>query len=229
MRLFRPFMLALALGLARTASADAGLLADLHQAAPEANPAVLQLAVQAVQCAASTGQPASGRLAVIDYSRPSDQPRLWVFDLIQHTLLFQELVAHGRNSGDNIAQHFSNDSGSLASSIGLFRTSETYNGDNGYSLRMDGLEPGFNDHARERAIVMHGAAYVDPGIVHTLGRLGRSWGCPAIPKRVAKQVIDTLKQGQFLFSYCPDPHWLNSSHYLNCGGTHATVASADTR
>jgi len=225
MRLFTATLLALTLISAHDAQGATGLATALSKAAPDADPAVLQLAVAAVDCAAAEGNTASARLAVIDYSRPSTLPRLWVFDLEHQTLLFQELVAHGRNSGDNQARYFSNEPGSLASSIGLFRTSETYIGDNGYSLRMDGLEPGFNDRARERAIVMHGASYVTPDIAHSLGRLGRSWGCPAIRRSVAKPLIDALKQGQYLFSYYPDPHWLNTSHYLNCHGSHDTVAS----
>jgi hypothetical protein len=153
---------------------------------------------------------------VIDYSRPSTQPRLWVFDLGQPRLLYDEYVAHGRGSGDNFAERFSNDEGSLESSLGLFATAETYIGDNGYSLRMDGLEPGINDHARSRLLVMHGAWYVDPLLALKQGRLGRSYGCPALRPQVAHAVIDSLKQGQLLFAYYPDRAWLAHSHFLDC-------------
>jgi len=200
------------------------LPAALHRAAPALDPAVLELALRARQCAMEQGQPASDRLGVIDYSRPSIQPRLWVFDLNLGKLLHQELVAHGRNSGDNYARDFSNADGSLASSLGLFRTLDPYQGHNGYSLRMEGLEPGINDHAMQRAIVIHGASYVSNATARREGRLGRSWGCPAVPLAAAPRVIDALKGGQYLFAYYPDPQWLESSPYLHCAG--ATLAGA---
>jgi hypothetical protein len=190
--------------------------AMLVKAAPTANPKVIELAVSAIECAAAHGMSRSDRLAIIDYSLPSTQPRLWVFDLNSGRLLYRELVAHGRNSGDNYAQHFSNGLGSLQSSLGLFRTLDTYTGNNGYSLRMDGLDVGFNDKALQRAIVMHGAPYVDVGLSHTQGRIGRSWGCPAVNAGIARQLIDTLKGGQFIFSYYPDRQWLAASQYLHC-------------
>ncbi|MBL6751883.1 MAG: murein L,D-transpeptidase catalytic domain family protein [Nevskia sp.] len=190
----------------------------LEEAAPAANPEVLHLAAQAAACAVKQGVPAAGRLAVIDYTRPSDQARLWVFDLEQHKLLFQELVAHGRNSGGNFAQRFSNDTGSLESSLGLFRMLDAYSGNNGVSLRMAGLEPGVNDRALERNLVIHGAPYVSPYIAASTGRVGRSWGRPAVRKEVARPLIDALKGGQLLFAYYPDRHWLESSRFLHCGG-----------
>lgn len=193
------------------------LLTQVTAAAPNADPAVLALALHARTCAIRRGlAKAESRLAVIDYSRPSTQPRLWVFDLGQPRLLYDEYVAHGRGSGDNFAERFSNDDGSLQSSLGLFSTAETYIGDNGYSLRMDGLEPGINDHARSRLLVMHGAWYVDPLLALKQGRLGRSYGCPALRPQVAHAVIDSLKQGQLLFSYYPDRTWLAHSHFLDC-------------
>ena len=190
------------------------LLAALASAAPTADTGVLALALRARSCA--TGAAATMRLAIIDYSRPSTEHRLWVFDLRQPRLLYSEYVAHGRNSGENLATHFSNRDGSLQSSLGLFRTAETYEGDNGYSLRMDGLEPGINDRARERALVMHGAWYVDPLQALKQGRLGRSLGCPALRPQVAHALIDTLKDGQLLFAYYPDRDWLARSKLLDC-------------
>lgn len=207
-------------------AAEASLAAALQKLAPSANPQVIDLALKATDCAAASGMPPSDRLAVIDYSRPSTEPRLWVFDLAQRKLLFQELVAHGKNSGDNLATHFSNKPESLESSLGLFRTMQPYDGHNGYSLRMTGLEPGTNDKALERAIVIHGASYVDSGAAGKLGRIGRSWGCPAVRKAIAKQLIDTLKNGQYVFSYYPDQQWLASSPYLKCANTR--MASAAT-
>ncbi|HEY6942342.1 murein L,D-transpeptidase catalytic domain family protein [Dokdonella sp.] len=197
-----------------TAVVDAGMLSRL---AADADPHVLELALASMRCAQAAGAGAdANRLAVIDYSRSSLQPRLWIFDLEQRRLLYNELVAHGQGSGDDIPTRFSNDDGSHASSLGLFLTRDTYRGHNGLSLRMQGLEPGFNDAAMSRAIVMHGAAYVNADRGRQLGRLGRSWGCPALRSAVAAPVIDVLKGGQFVFSYYPDQDWLTRSALLHC-------------
>ena len=183
------------------------------------NADVLDLALGAVSCGIASGDlQAPPTLTLIDYSLPSTTPRLWVFDLRTGKVLFTELVAHGRNSGDNMATRFSDLAESRETSIGLFRTADTYVGHNGYSLRLDGLEPGFNGNARERAIVMHGAPYVDSGIAKANGRLGRSWGCPALREAVARQVIDTVRGGGVIFSYYPDATWLKTSRFLNCRG-----------
>lgn len=192
------------------------LLKTLSRAAPQANPKVIGLALSALECATAQGLSPSRSLTVIDYSLPSTTPRLWVFDIARGTLLFEELVAHGRNSGENYAESFSNTNGSLQSSLGLFLTKETYAGRNGYSLRMDGLEVGFNDNAMERAIVFHGADYVNTKFINKQGRIGRSLGCPAVRNGIAKKVIDTIKGEQFLFSYYPDQRWLADSQFLNC-------------
>lgn len=191
--------------------------ASLAQLAPSADPAVIELALGAMRCAQAEGTGVDARrLAVIDYSRSSLQPRLWVFDLAAHTLAYEELVAHGQGSGGDVPTTFSNDDGTHASSLGLFVTRDTYTGHNGYSLRMQGLEPGINDAAMARAIVMHGAAYVNADAGKHMGRLGRSWGCPALRQAIAKPVIDVLKDGQFVFSYFPDQHWLTRSALLKC-------------
>jgi len=207
--------------------APAPTLAErLALAAPDADPEVLALAVQAQRCAVGSGavDPVE-RLAVIDYSRPSTEPRLWVFALADARLLYVEHVAHGKGSGANLATEFSNVEGSLQSSLGLFSTAETYVGGNGYSLRMDGLEPGVNDRARERLLVMHGADYVDPQQALRQGRLGRSFGCPAVRSGIAREMIDTLKGGQLLFAYYPDTRWLQGSRFLGCDQP-AKIASA---
>lgn len=211
-------MMALAGGTtaARAETAPQELVETLTRLAPAANPKVIRLALEATACAAANGVGQPDRLAVIDYSRPSTERRLWVFDLAKRRLMFEELVAHGKNTGDNYARSFSNKMNSLATSIGLFRTLEPYQGSNGYSLRMDGLDPGFNDNALKRAIVIHGAPYVAPSFAEAHGRLGRSWGCPAVRAAVAQKIIDVLKGGQFVFSYYPDNRWLQSSPFLNC-------------
>jgi L,D-transpeptidase catalytic domain len=184
-------------------------------------PQVLRLALRAAGEALSQGVAHTGLLTIVDYSRPSTEPRLWVLDLARKVILFEELVAHGKGSGDDTATSFSNLPGSHASSLGLFRTAEVYRGQHGHSLRLDGLEPGFNDLARERAIVMHGAAYVNEQISKRLGRLGRSFGCPAVRESVARPLIDVIKNGSLLFVYYPDHRWLRTSKFLN--GAEATV------
>lgn len=193
------------------------------------DPQVLSLADEAVQCAAERGLGVGARrLAVIDYSRPSLEPRLWVYELPSHRLLYTELVAHGKGSGGDVATAFSNAEGSRQSSLGLFLTGEAYVGGNGYSLRLRGLEPGVNDRAMARAVVIHGAPYVDPQIGRRLGRLGRSWGCPAVRPQIARPLIDTLKGGSFVFAYYPDPAWLSRSTFLGCRKP-ARAAARDLR
>jgi hypothetical protein len=198
------------------AAGKPALAADLAKVAPDLNRAVLQGALDAMQCAIRHGAGSAERLAVIDFSLPSSERRLWIFDLQTRSLLLQDLVAHGQGSGDNLAKAFSNREGSHQSSIGLFRTSESYFGKHGYSLRMDGLEPGINDKARERAIVIHAADYVDESWVDRQGRIGRSQGCPAVNPEVAALVVDSLKGGQFMFAWYPDENWLATSSFLNC-------------
>ncbi|MEA2694599.1 MAG: hypothetical protein QOJ16_3986 [Acidobacteriota bacterium] len=166
------------------------------------SPKVLRAALDAVACARSRG--VSGRkdlLTVIDYSLPSSEPRLWVLDLAHGKVLFHDLVAHGAGSGDNYARQFSNTMDSRQTSLGLFLTEGTYEGGNGYSLRLRGLDPGVNDQAEARNIVMHGAWYVSAEHVREHGRLGRSWGCPALSVEEARPVIETVKGGSFVYAY----------------------------
>lgn len=196
------------------ASADARLMAAaLSAQAPGLSPQALVLAVQALENAHSGSmlKVAPRALAVIDFSLPSTQKRLWIFNLESRVLLYEEWVAHGRNTGDNMAVRFSNVNESHMSSLGGFQAGATYHGRNGYSLRLHGLEPGFNDQAYARAIVIHGAPYVSQDIIRSQGRLGRSWGCPAVRSAVARPLIDTLANNAFLFSFYPDRQWLNQS------------------
>lgn len=191
------------------------LIATLRAKAPTLRADVLRLALGGAGCAAEDGfVRRKDLLTVIDYSMPSTQPRLFVFDLAKKTLLFRELVAHGKNSGANRTSFFSNENGSLATSIGLFVTADTYIGGNGYSLRLRGLDNGYNDRAMERAIVMHGASYVNNVISKSMGRIGRSWGCPAVRKEVARELIDTVKGGSPIFAYYPDKSFLAKSRFV---------------
>lgn len=174
---------------------DAGSLGGI-------NPHVFAAALEAAAAAVEKGlanDPAT--LTVIDFTRPSTEKRMWVFDVRTHALLFYDLVSHGRGSGKTLATAFSNDASSNMTSLGLYRTAETYLGHNGYSLRLDGLDRGLNDNARSRAIVVHGAPYVNAATAKANGYLGRSLGCPAVRPEIAHQLIDTIKGGGLLFAY----------------------------
>ena len=163
---------------------------------------VLDAAVKAYDDAIRRGVvERSGLLTIIDYTRPSIEPRLWVLDLKVGRVIFHELVAHGRGSGDNLTRAFSNLPGSLMTSLGLFVTDASYVGRNGYSLRLRGLEAGVNDRAFDRAIVVHGAPYVSREIAGQLGRLGRSLGCPAVRTDIARALIDTISGGTVFYAY----------------------------
>jgi hypothetical protein len=200
---------------ATNANSDS-LVPSLLRQAPGLRAEVLRLALKAADAAAEKGLVARRNLlTVIDYSLPSSEPRLFIFDVVRRKLLFRELVAHGRNSGGDHASFFSNSPGSLASSVGLFVTATTYNGGNGYSLRLKGLEEGVNDMAWDRLIVLHGAHYVSQEAIRVLGRLGRSWGCPAVRPEIAQKIIDTIRGGSPLFAYYPEKSWLTHSAFVN--------------
>ena len=192
--------------------ADEPLATALAQAAPQANPRVIKLATRALRCVRRTQ--AVHTLSVIDYSLPSTTPRLWVFDLAKRALLFHVLVAHGSNTGGQYAKHFSNREGSHMSSLGTFVTDGTYVGHNGYSLRLKGLDGRFNDQAEKRDIVIHGARYVSRRFARAEGRLGRSWGCPAVREAVAKTLINTIRRQSVVFAYFPDPAFLHGAPTL---------------
>jgi len=189
----------------------------MRSLAPELSPRVVSRAARALACTDDPALRDARILAVIDYALPSTERRLWVFDRRERRLLFHELVAHGKNSGGDYATRFSNTNGSRQSSLGLFRAAETYVGGNGYSLRLDGLDPGVNDRARKRLIVIHGAWYVGEEHARRYGRLGRSWGCPALEPALARPIIDTLKNGAAVFVSAEDAGWLR--HEADrCGG-----------
>ena len=185
---------------------------------------VLDLALQAYQCGERERRFDRPVLTVIDYSLPSNEPRLWVIDVQREQVLYHELVAHGEGSGDTMAVAFSNKAGSHQSSLGLFRTEGVYTGQFGYSLRLSGLEPGINDKARERAIVVHGFPDISRSFAAQRGTIARTWGCPAVPEEVAPQLIDRIAGGSAIFVYYPDTEWLRASHYLHCGVQLASAA-----
>jgi len=154
-------------------------------------------------------------ITIIDFSKPSTKERFFVIDLENKLILYKSLVAHGKNSGGNIASRFSNAPRSLKSCLGFFLTAETYSGKYGYSLKLDGLEPGINDNARQRGIVIHGADFVSQEVARQCGLLGRSYGCPALPVKSSKKIIDKISQGSCLFIYGNDPEYLKTSKILN--------------
>ena len=211
--------IALSTILGLTAPAE---LSTLETQIPAGSRAALQAGLAAWHEAVASGAVSrSDVFTVIDYSRPSTEPRLFVIDVPARKVTFTELVAHGRGSGENATERFSNVTGSRMTSLGAFRASDVYEGQHGISLHLDGLEPGFNDRARERTIVMHGAAYVSGATIASRGRLGRSWGCPAVRPAIAKTLIETIKDGSLVFAYYPDADWLARSRFLK-----ARVASA---
>jgi hypothetical protein len=143
-------------------------------------------------------------LSIIDYSKPSTQKRFFIIDVENHKLLYHTLVAHGKKSGYVNATKFSNKIGSYKSSLGFFRTGNSYFGIRGYSLQLEGLEKGINDNARLRGIIIHGANYVDERLANGNEVIGRSWGCPAVSKKLSKEIINLLRGGSLLYIYADD-------------------------
>ena len=154
-------------------------------------------------------------ISIVDFSLASGKKRLFILDLINYKILFNTFVAHGRNSGRDFANQFSNKNESYQSSLGFYVTQDTYEGKHGYSLRLEGEELGINDNAINRAIVMHSAWYVNENIVRSQGYIGRSQGCPAIPEELHKPIIEKIKNGSCLFVYSPDKKYISQSPILN--------------
>ena len=172
-------------------------------------------ALQGLEYLVSSGKIANDRIiSIVDFSLPSCKKRLFVIDLEKKKVLFNTYVAHGMNSGKEMARQFSNLPQSNKSSLGFYETADTYVGKNGYSLHLAGLEKGINDNACRRDIVMHGAEYVQESYVQMQGYIGRSQGCPAVPEKLHKPIIDKIKNGTCLFIYNPDRNYLLHSRIL---------------
>jgi len=222
-RVFTLVVLFALAGVTPAASEDAaapGFVDRLVAQTENLRPEVLELAFAAYAEGLENGHITRERLTVIDYSLPSFEARLWVIDMETATVLFEEIVAHGmgspRGSGGDMeeAKDFSNLVGSKKSSLGFFVTAETYQGQHGYTLRLDGLEEGVNDKARERLIVIHSAHYVtDDRADNRL--VGRSWGCPVVRPEISRELIDAIKGGSALWIYYPDEAWLEDSEFLD--------------
>jgi hypothetical protein len=173
-------------------------------------------AVKGIMVLRNAGKIANDNIiSIADFTKPSSQKRLFVIDLKNVKVLFNTYVAHGQHTGEAFAKYFSNKPESFQSSRGFYRTSSTYIGKNGYSMKLEGLEAGINDLAEARAIVMHGAPYVSESFIHARGFLGRSWGCPAVPEELNKPIIEKIKNGTCLFIYSEDANYQHRSRIIN--------------
>jgi hypothetical protein len=153
-------------------------------------------------------------LTIIDFSLSSKKERMWVMDVSKNKILYHTVVAHGKNTGNEFATKFSNTKNSKQSSLGFFITGETYFGKNGLSLFIDGMEKQFNSNARERYVVIHGAKYANPSAIKNLGRLGRSYGCPALPTAISQEIINLIKNKSVLYIYSNDKTYANNSKMI---------------
>ncbi|MBV9575368.1 MAG: murein L,D-transpeptidase catalytic domain family protein [Gammaproteobacteria bacterium] len=178
------------------------------------NSHVLHLSLVAYIHAKKKGLVQNPYLTVVDFSKPSNEKRLWVLDLNNGREVFDTFVSHGKNSGGLVPTSFSNTSGSLKSSLGVYLTEDTYFGKDGYSLHLRGLERGINDNAYRRSVIIHGAWYVNPDTIRKYGQAGKSWGCLAVGSDLAKPIINTIKDRSVVFAYYPDRNWLSHSQYL---------------
>lgn len=178
---------------------------------------IFELAIKGLKKLESKGKLQNPTIVTIaDYSQSSNKKRLYVIDLQNKKLLYNTYVAHGRNTGEEYAKSFSNKEGSLKSSLGFFITEHPIIGSHtGFSLMIEGVEKGFNDNAVKRAIIVHGADYANENYIKKYGRLGRSWGCPALPANLSKLIIETIKGGTCLFIYNPDNNYICRSSLLN--------------
>lgn len=192
-------------------------------------PQVIDKVITSLQCANAYHVDRNNILTIIDYSLPSNQKRLWVFDLHTKQLLFHTYVSHGIKSGTLLTDKFSNINNSKASSLGVYKTEQAYYGREGLSLRLVGLDPKFNDNAFSRYIVMHGGWYMDEKFIKRYGRPGRSWGCPAIPLSLKKQIIDTIKGNALLVVYYPSEEWFDKSKFLNCQKNNSNMVTDQAR
>ncbi len=159
-------------------------------------------------------------ITIIDFTLPSTAKRMVVLDLAKKEVLYHTIVSHGKNSGENYATSFSNIHSSYQSSLGFYTTENTYIGRNGYSLVLNGLEKGTNDQAKARAVVIHGADYCSEDFIKATGRNGRSYGCPALPRALNQEIIDTIKEGSLLYIYANDKNYLANSKFISKNKNH---------
>lgn len=202
---------------------------DMLQSVPnKLSSEAIERALIALKCADDQGVAHNNILTIIDYSLPSNVKRLWVFDLMNYKLLFNTYVSHGVKTGALLSTYFSNEMNSKESSIGVYDTENSYFGRDGLSLKLDGLDKGFNDNAYHRFIVMHGAWYVEESFIKKYGRPGRSWGCPAIPLSLVEPIINTIKDNSIFVINYPNMNWISKSKFLNCDSLSSVLNSLNT-
>jgi hypothetical protein len=178
---------------------------------------IFELAIKGLNKLVSSGRLLNSTIVtIVDYSQSSNKKRLYVIDLKNKRMLFNTYVAHGRNTGSEFAKNFSNEEGSFKSSLGFYVTAHPITGSHtGFSLLIEGVEQGFNDHAGKREIIVHGADYATEKFIRKNGRLGRSMGCPTLPPELNRPIIETIKDGTCLFIYNPDNKYLVGSQLIN--------------
>jgi len=200
----------------RDSSTVTNVYDSLHLADLGLNKSVFDLALQGRNELVNNGKlKKSNILSIVDFSLPSTAKRLFIVDLDNYKLLFNTYVSHGRNSGLQTANSFSNAPESFKSSLGFYSTAATYAGKHGYSLQLEGLEKGFNDNAMSRGIVMHAADYVCESVAKAQGYIGRSLGCPAVPEKLHTAIIAAIANGSCLFMYAKDNNYLQHSALLH--------------
>jgi hypothetical protein len=185
-------------------------------AAASIPPAVMNKVLTTLECAKLFDIEHTPILTLIDYSQPSNAKRLWIFNLQTKQVLFNTYVSHGIKSGSLLTTNFSNKQNSKSSSMGIYLTDKAYRGREGMSLKLTGLDRGFNDNAADRAIVMHGGWYMEDAFIKKYGRAGRSWGCPAVPADLSDSIINTIKNNSLVVVYYPSDSWFEQSKFLNC-------------
>lgn len=196
-------------------SLSSALYDELNLEAAGLSETALEHAVKGYETLLNKGQVANSRyLTIVDFSQSSRKKRFYLIDMENHKLMVNTFVSHGKNSGVDMAERFSNTPNSEQSSLGFYVTGPTYTGKHGLSLRLKGQEKGFNDNAMARGVVMHGAAYVNAGRVNS-AYMGRSQGCPALPEADYERVIKLIKNGSVLFVYHPNERYMQQSPVLN--------------
>lgn len=212
--MFRPFLLSLLITLFSTVGGAENNVAILLHQAPTLNSHTINLALRAYENAKREGYSHSPILTIVDYTLPSNQKRLWVFNLNTQQLLFYTYVSQGIHTGIKWAHYFSNQPGSYDSSLGLYKTDNAYFGHWGYALRLKGLDRKFNDNAWKRNIVIHGGKYVSEKFIEHYGYAGNSHGCFVVSNTLIYPLINTIKNGSLLFVYYPNKEWLAYSKFV---------------
>ncbi len=194
-------------------SKQAPMIKKIEQHYPQLNHAAFMAGVRAYDHLRVKGRDPQQLLTIVNFDKPSNVKRLWVINMRKGHVLYHTYVAHGQNSGLNVAKYFSNVPGSHESSIGVYLTGQPYYGVDGYSMRLHGLDKGFNSNVFKRHIVMHPARYVSQQFIKRYGRIGRTYGCFGLSQKIASKIIHAIKQGTVMVAYYPNKNWLAHSRY----------------